>query len=65
MVTFLMMKELIVIPDYANGNPHKSRFLLSSDNSKMCFECPQNRFKTLETILPAPLIVGGNLTSKS
>lgn len=44
----------------ANVNaPFQGGFLLSSDNSKVCFEYTQNGFKCLKNTLPAPLIVGG------
>ncbi len=48
----------------ANGNPTTVGFLCSLEHSKMCFEHPQNRFKTLETILPTPLKVGGESYSE-
>jgi hypothetical protein len=49
----------------ANVNPpFQGGFLLASANSKVCFECPQNCFKTLETPCPAPLKVGGESYSE-
>lgn len=54
-IVILILHLIASVIFEANVNPpFHGGFLLSSDNSKVCFEYTQNRFKCLKT--PCPLL---------